>query len=143
MKKEAGLWIDHRQAVIVTLADQVQEIKRITSDVGKRVRYSGASHVRGASESHSDASEDSRDRRFDDQLSGYYDEVISYLRDATSILILGPGEAKGELQNRLEDYGLSDRIVAIKTADKLTDDQIVGEVRRHFQESQLDSDMTN
>jgi hypothetical protein len=32
MKKEAGLWIDHRQAVIVTLVDQVEEIKRITSN---------------------------------------------------------------------------------------------------------------
>ena len=140
MKKEVGLWIDHRQAVIVTLANQVQEIKRIASDVEKHVRYSSSSHG-----SHDDTTEirrDRQDRRFDDLLSKYYDEVISYLRDATSILILGPGEAKVELQKRLEDHGLSDRVVAIKTADKLTNDQIAAEVRQHFQESQLDSNLT-
>jgi hypothetical protein len=43
MKKEVGLWIDHRQAVIVTLVDQVEETKRITSDIEKQVRYSGDS----------------------------------------------------------------------------------------------------
>ncbi len=143
MKKEAGLWIDHRQAVIVILLDQTEEIKRITSNVEKHVRYSGASHASRTSESHSATTEDGRERRFDDQLSKYYDAVISYLRDATSILILGPGEAKVELQKRLEDHGLSDRIVAIETADKLSDDQIAAEVRQHFQESQLDSNVTN
>ena len=141
MKKEARLWIDHRQALIVTLANLAQEIKRIASDVEKHVRYSSSSHG-----SHDDTTEIRRDRqvrRFDDLLSKYYDEVISYLRDATSILILGPGKAKVELQKRLEDHGLGDRIVvAIKTADKLTDDQVAAEVRQHFQELQLDSNMT-
>ena len=32
----------------------------------------------------------------------------------TSILILGPGEAKGELQKQLEGQALSDRIVRLK-----------------------------
>lgn len=142
MKIEVGLWIDHRQAVIVINLDQEETIKRITSDVEKHVRYSGASQAAGAGASHNDASEDGRDRRFDDQLNRYYDEVITYLRDATSILILGPGEAKGELQKRLEGHGISDRIVAIKTADKMTDDQIAAEVRQHFREAQPSSNRT-
>jgi hypothetical protein len=139
MKKEVGLWIDHKRAVIVINLDQEEEIKRINSNMEKHVRYSGASHAGGASESHNDATEDGRDRRFDDQLNRYYDEIISYLRDATSILILGPGEAKVELQKRLEAHGLSDRIAAVKTADKMTDDQIAAEVRQHFRESHHDS----
>jgi hypothetical protein len=32
-----------------------------------------------------------------------YDEVISVLRNAESILLFGPGEAKGELKRRLEE----------------------------------------
>ena len=39
-----------------------------------------------------------QDRKFADQLNIYYDEVISILRDAESILLFGPGEAKGELK---------------------------------------------
>jgi stalled ribosome rescue protein Dom34 len=128
MTKEVGLWIDHRQAVIVSYLDeQEQNIQRVASDVEKRVRYSG-----DTSESQG-STEDGRDRQFDNQLNHFYDEVISYLRDATSILILGPGEAKGELQKRLENQGVSEEIITLKTTDKLTDNQVAAEVRQHFQ----------
>ncbi|HEX2622508.1 MAG TPA: hypothetical protein VHL11_20250 [Phototrophicaceae bacterium] len=130
MKKEIGLWIDHREAVVVSLLDQSEEIKRIISNMEKHVRYSGASESNG---SHDDAAEDKRDRRFDDHLNTYYDEVIVALQDADSILILGPGEAKGELQKRLDVHGRADHIVAIKASDKMTDPQIAAEVREYFQ----------
>jgi stalled ribosome rescue protein Dom34 len=133
MKKEVGLWIDHREAVLVSLLDESEEIKRITSNMEKHVRYSGASESSG---SHNDSAEDKRDRRFDDHLNTYYDEVIVALRDADSILILGPGEAKIELQKRLENHEHSDRTIVAQPADKMTDNQIVAEVRRHFRESQ-------
>jgi stalled ribosome rescue protein Dom34 len=130
MKKETGLWIDHRQAVIVTLKDQVEEIERITSDIEEHVRYSGASHG-----SHDDTTEirrDRQDRRFDDHLSRYYGEVIACFRDADSILIFGPGEAKGELQKQLEGQALGERIVGVETTDKMTDGQVAAKVREHF-----------
>ncbi len=132
MKREVGLWIDHRHAVIVILLDQGEEIKHLSSGMGKHIRYSGASQSKNAVGSHDDAAEDTRDRRFGNQLSEYYDTVISNLRDADSILIIGPGEAKGELQNRLEGEALGGRIVGIETADKLTDGQIAAAVRQHF-----------
>ena len=130
MKTEAGLWIDHRQAVIVTLVDQVEETKRITSDIEEQVRYSGTPHG-----SHDDTTErrrDRQDRRFDDHLGKYYNEVIACLREANSILIFGPGEAKDELQKQLEGQALGERIVGVETTDKLTDGQIAAKVRQHF-----------
>jgi stalled ribosome rescue protein Dom34 len=99
--------------------------------MAKHVRYSGASHTQTPTE-HDDSAEDKRDRRFHDHLNRYYDEIISRLRGADSILIFGPGEAKGELQKRLEDQKVSKCIVAIGTSDKMTDGQIVAEVRQHF-----------
>lgn len=120
MKKELGLWIDHREAVIVTLTHEGEEIKRINSDVEKQG---------GSPEG---KPEDQRDRRFTNHLNHYYDEVIAVIRDADSILILGPGEAKGELEKRLEHEKLSRRIVGIEAADRLTEPQIVAKVRQHF-----------
>jgi len=35
-------------------------------------------------------------------LANYYDEVIACIGDAETILIFGPGEAKGELKKRME-----------------------------------------
>ncbi len=131
MKRQAGVWIDHRQAVIVILEDQKEEIKRITSNIEKHVRYSGASHSQ-TPVGHDDSTEDRRDRRFVDHLNRYYDEVIAALWDADSILILGPGEAKGELQKRLEGQTGSGQRVAVESADKMTDGQIAAQVSEHF-----------
>ena len=126
MKSTVGLWIDHREAVIVSLTDRVQKTKRIISDIDKHVRFSG-----GAGKT---SSEDQRDRRFTGQLDKYYDRVVSCIRDADAILILGPGEAKVELQARLEKEALGGRIAGIETVDKMTEHQIAAKVRQRFLE---------
>jgi len=125
MTTKVGLWIDHRQAVIVILTDEGEEIERIESNMGKHVRFAGGSSDDGSAE-------DMRDRQFTSRLSKYYDDVISRIRDAESILILGPGEAKGELVKRLEGEALGGRIVGIETVDKMTDRQIAAQVRQRF-----------
>ena len=33
MKKEVGLWIDHREAVLVTITDEEEKTTRIYSDM--------------------------------------------------------------------------------------------------------------
>jgi hypothetical protein len=58
--------------------------------------------------------------------------LIAAMRDAESILIFGPGEAKGELKERLERNYLGGRIVAVEAVDKMTDRQIAAKVRQHF-----------
>jgi len=122
MQGPVALWIDHRQAVMAFLAGEAHEVKRIESDMEKHVRYS----------SHEGGAEDARDRRFAGHLARYYDEVVAAVRDAEAILILGPGEAKHELEKRLRDHGAGDRIVAVETADKMTDHQVAAEGRRRF-----------
>jgi hypothetical protein len=128
MKQKAGLWIDHREAVIVMVTDAGEEIKRIKSNLEKRVRYSGGSRSDGSQQE----PEDQRDRRFVDHLNKYYDEVIACIREAESILLFGPGEAKGEIEKRLESEDLGGRIGGIETVDKMTDRQIAAKVRQRF-----------
>jgi hypothetical protein len=126
MKKEIGLWIDHRKAVVVIVTEEGEEIKEITSNMEKHVRY------KSSSESERSAGEDVRDRKFGNHLNSYYDEVIAIIRDADFIQIFGPGEAKGELEKRLEHEGLKTHILAIETVDKMTDRQISAKVRERF-----------
>jgi hypothetical protein len=73
-----------------------------------------------------------QDIKFAAKLNIYYDEVISVLRDAKSIFIFGPGEAKGELMKRLEDDHLAHLTQAVETADQMTDRQIAAKVRAYF-----------
>jgi hypothetical protein len=75
------------------------------------------------------SADDQRDKQFTGHLNRYYDEVISYIRDAESILFFGPCEAKVELEKRLANKGLGGRIVGMA---KMTDRQIAAKVRQHF-----------
>jgi len=122
MKKEIGLWIDHRKAVVVTVSDEGEEVKEITSQMEKRVRFASGDSEDGSSE-------DVRDRQFENHLNSYYDAVIAVIRDGDAIQIFGPGEAKGELKKRLESKELGGRIVRVETVDKMTDRQIAAKVR--------------
>ncbi|HLF27713.1 MAG TPA: hypothetical protein VJG32_15370 [Anaerolineae bacterium] len=125
MKKEVGLWIDHRETVIVIVTDEGEEIRRITSNMEKHVRFSSGSSEDGSAE-------DVRDRQFANRLNAYYADVIACIRDANSILILGPGEAKTELEKRLENEKLDGHILGVETVDKMTERQISAKVRQRF-----------
>jgi hypothetical protein len=133
MKTTMGLWIDHRKAVIVKVSDKGEETSVIESKVEKQPgRFAGVRSITPY-ESQKVPSDGSRDRKFTDQLNIYYDEVISILRGAESILLFGPGEAKGELKKRLENDNLPYHIKAVETVDQMTDRQIAAKVREYFQ----------
>jgi hypothetical protein len=126
MKKQAGLWIDHRKAVIVIISDAGEETHQIESKINKHPHYSGGTASQLGS------SEDIRDRQFGNHLNSFYDGVIAILRGSDTIQIFGPGEAKGELVKRLEHDGVKERILVVETADKMTDHQIAARVREHI-----------
>jgi hypothetical protein len=123
MRKYTGLWIDHKKAIVVTVTDGVEEKKTIPSDVGKHVRFS-----RGRE---GGPGEDRQDSRFANILHRYYDDVILTIRHSDSVLVFGPGEAKGEIKKRLKNTNFTGRICSMETADKMTDRQISAKIRRH------------
>lgn len=124
MTSHAGVWIDHRKAVVVTVAGDHQATRVIESNVEPHVRYSG-----GAA---SGSGEDTRERRFANELHKYYDDVVASMRDAEAIVIFGPGEAGGELRKRFEHAGLGARVLDVETTDKMTDPEIAAKVRKRF-----------
>jgi hypothetical protein len=125
MNKKVGLWLDHNKAVIVSITNNVEGRRIITSNMEHYDRFS--SNVPGDG-----SPEDVRDRRFWNHLGEYYDKVIAHIGDAKSIQIFGPGEAKYELKKRLENVELGQYVVSMDNADKLTDPQIVSRVRERF-----------
>ena len=132
MRTNVGLWIDHRKAIVVARTDKGEEMGLIISSIEKQARRSPSSHHTGPYEPQQVPADDSRQRAFTGHLNIYYDAVIASIRDAESILIFGPGEAKGELKKRLEKIGLGNRIIGVETVDKMTGRQIAAKVRKHF-----------
>jgi hypothetical protein len=106
----------------------------VISKVEKQPGRSGGVRSVTPYESQQVPADDSRERRFTGHLNIYYDAVIACVRNAESILIFGPGEAKTELKKRLERNKLGGRIVGIETIDKMSDRQVAAKVRQYFQE---------
>ena len=120
MKRNLGIWIDHKKAVIVSIAGDAEELHSIESGVEKHIHFSGGEP------------EDKQEHRFTNHLKEYYGKVGAFLHDADSILILGPGEAKGELEKHVTASLPGVRILGIETVDKMTDNQLAAKVRKHF-----------
>jgi stalled ribosome rescue protein Dom34 len=127
IKKEVGLWIDHRDAFLVTITEKGEETTRLYSNIEVDAQFSGRSRSGGSQDA-----ENMQDRQYTNKLEKYYDAIVGNIRNADSIWIFGPGEAKGELVKRLESKNLSQRIVGIETTDKLTEPQIAAKVRQYF-----------
>lgn len=131
MKTTVGLWIDHRKAVIVAVSDKGEEIRVIESKVEKQPGRIAGVRSTTPYESQKVPSDGSRGRKFAGQLNIYYDEVISVLHDAESILLFGPGEAKSELKKRLDENNPTHHIATLETVDQMTDRQIAAKVREY------------
>ncbi len=133
MKTNIGLWIDHRKAVIVLPSDTGEEIWEVPSHSDKQP---GRIDGERSTESYDPMlvpADDILQRKFTQQLNTYYDEVIACVHEAQSLLIFGPGEAKGELRKRLEKWKPNGRVVNVEAADKMTDRQIAAKVRDFFE----------
>ena len=125
MNKRVGLWLDRNKAVIVSITNNIEAKRIITSDMEHYVLHSSVVPGDGSPE-------EIRDRRFWNHLGEYYDKIVAHISDATEIQIFGPEVAKYELVRHLESEGLAGNIVSLEEADKLTDLQIAIKVQKRF-----------
>jgi len=125
MSHDVGVWIDHKKAVIVSIESGKVTTSTLKSDIGSHPHYSGSQESGG---------EKKYEERHNQDLDRYFDRVIGQLGKPDALLLLGPGEAKLQLKERL---GLStvssESIITVDSTDKLTDPQIVATVKDHFE----------
>ena len=135
MNTTAGLWIDHRKAVVVIVSAKGEETMEIKSNVDKQPgRFAG---VRSTApyESQLVKADDRLERKLTGHLNQYYAKVMASIHDADAILVFGPGEAKGELKKRLDRAKIGGHITVMETTDKLSDRQIAAKARKYFHEA--------
>jgi hypothetical protein len=141
MKKYVGVWVDHRQAYVVSiLKDQPAEedkemVERIESDMERRVRLSGGTRTRKTPYGPQDIAVDGRqETRIQRQLNGFYRQIIERMADADRILVFGPGEAKIELKKEIgKSRRMAQKLSGVETADKMTVKQVAARTRKFFE----------
>ncbi len=121
MTKNAGLWIDNKQAIIVFPSKGGESIKHLKSDADKH------------HSAHEGGGEDKHERRFAQQLHGFFEEVIDCVKNVESVFVFGPGEAKTELNKVMaKDHRLDKCKIKVESSDKMTEHQVAAKVRDHF-----------
>jgi hypothetical protein len=128
--KKAGVWIDHKEAIIVFPEGDQTRLDSVESNAESHFHPSGGWKASGSSVAQAVSNEHKAEERRKHQLHKFYQAVIQKLSDVESIYILGSGGAKHELAEEFRKAKASHgRIAAIEGSDKLTRNQIVAKVK--------------
>lgn len=138
MTDQIGLWIDHRQALVVEFGKGEARMSRFQSGA-KHNAFRGAPKARGSYSPQYGEGDDQLDNQFRTQLHAFYGRVLGAVRAASHVLIAGPGIAKTEFRKQLERSKQPGRAVCTATTGRLTDRQFVAMARKHFEEEDLET----
>lgn len=134
--RRAGLWIDHARAHVVEVDERgaIAREHELHSNIESRHRSLGSGGT-GPPPAHVGGNPESRyQQRREQELHRYFERVIAALSELDAVLVIGPGEAKLELQRALQGHpAVAARCVGFEPADKLTAAQIAARVRQAFQ----------
>ncbi len=135
MERNVGLWIDHKQAYVISYKDGIVDV--IPSNIEPPAHYSGGTQLGGKLNQKADT-EFRRSDRFRLQLKKYYQQVISAIKDANSIFIMGPGEAKIEFEKAIrKTKAMQNRVLKVEASDKMTKNQMIAYVRKFYKDRPL------
>ena len=134
MKENVGLWIDHKKAVILFAGNGDNGPVVIESEIEEFLRPTEGEITTPSHGARDLCTDDKRQRKFILHLNRYLDKVVVRIRSAQSVLILGPGEAKGQLQRRMQSKLSNKPVIHVETADKMTDRQLAARIKKHFPE---------
>jgi len=131
--KQIGIWIDKKQAKLVVLEDEKENLLTIESEVEDfHVRGGSGTAMKGGPQ---DVVQDSKYlEREKHQLSKFFLTLIPHISDADLIVISGPAQTGTKLNTELSDKHpqLHKKVVAIEKADSMTDNQLVAWVKEYF-----------
>jgi len=134
METKTGVWIDGTKAHIVTLNGKEKQHKTLLSDIETRVREPGEGRKEGLYGDEYIRKERQHDNRHDHEVKEFAETVTKELGGSGPIVVFGPAQMKLELAKAIkEDRQLAERLIAVETADKMTDNQVVAWVADYFE----------
>lgn len=131
--KKVGIWIDKREAKIISIGNGNEQIKRILSGIedfnpqgGSGTKFKGGPQ---------DVVQDSKYlEREKHQFVEFFKAVVPSLEDANAVVIFGPAQSGQKLHKELQEKHLQlyNKIIAVEKADNMTDNQLKAWVRDFY-----------
>lgn len=121
-KKVAGLWIDGTKAIVVTNHDSQDVTEFAVVDTVK------------AEIQHGNSSENAANNAEQSNKLKFYKEIEKLITNSTELYITGPGTSQEELKNHLlETPQYKNLNIKLGTAQQMSEEQVLEEVKSHFQ----------
>jgi hypothetical protein len=131
-----GIWIDHRKAILLHVDGEGRlEQETMDSGLGTRTRYSGEETSKTGLFRHTLNRERSEQARFNLEYRKFVRSVIGQLRRPSSLLIMGPGDARHELEREIaRRKSLAGVCMENRAADKMRIAELRRTVKDYFTE---------
>lgn len=135
MPHDAGVWLDHAGALIVTIdARGGAAARRIPSNVEPR-RHSRPHSTRSNTTHRALGAAKHEENRRREHVKAYYSALAAALAPAGRILLLGPSVAKYELAAALRaKKSRAPKVLAVEPSGRLTQRQLIRHVEDFFRE---------
>jgi len=133
MKMQTGIWLDHEKATIITLVRNGYKLNIIESDIVTRERTDGEIKNYGRFGDQSLSQEKHKERRIKEQASKYLKKLLGEIKDVDELILFGPANMKKELEKHIRnDSILTSKLIAVESADSMTENQMVAWVKKFY-----------
>ncbi|WP_341215624.1 hypothetical protein [uncultured Wocania sp.] len=137
-KTKVGVWLDKKNAIIVTLYNGEISINTILSNIEDYHIHGGSgTRLKGGPQ---DVVQDSKYlEREKHQLKRYFNDIITKIKRAHVIVIFGPAETYTKLSKELINHhkDLSKKVKDVVKIDSMTKRQVIAWVKAFFKEKRL------
>ena len=132
MKTQIGIWLDQKQAFLIAFLNGEKTVKTISSSIENY-------HVVGGARSKTPygpmdvVSEKKSLERHKHQLSQYFQQIMTTVKDADELYLFGPADTKLKLLEAInKNKALTFVVRKTETADSMTEGQMIAQVRKAF-----------
>ncbi|MEO6901862.1 MAG: hypothetical protein ABI315_01760 [Bacteroidia bacterium] len=135
-KKQAGIWIDSKKAIVVTLDQNDKQITVIPSNIEDKTHYENEGDKGSFMGQQHVSNERTFDERKKNQLHTFLQEVVASLKDVAGIYICGPAEVKVHLRKEVEaNKNLEKVFRGIDSCEQMTENQLVAKVKKFYEQN--------
>lgn len=134
IKNRYAIWIDHHKAIMLC-ADAGGNLTEedMISPVGHRERFAGEETNKTNSSGHIVSNESHRQHKEENDFHGFLKNIVSKLNQPDGLLIMGPGDARHELQNAVEkEKSLKGLNLENRPADKMNEYELTAAMKEYF-----------
>ena len=133
MKKYTGIWIDHKEAVLVSIEGDQTVVQHVESGAESNLKPAGGWKAGGTVVAQAVFNEHTAEERRKHQYHAFFVKVIELLGDSSKIVLIGPGEAKIEFAKELDKVtGLHTKVAGVEACERLTENQLIAKVKTLF-----------